>query len=137
MAAARVPGQLGDVEHQARPWPPPTSEQLEDSAGQPVVAVASVARQSNDVEQDASPSPPGLGDQLEDLAQKLRGRESETRVRILLQDMSVLQAWQQSKGKRGPSHAERDEMLKVGTRWSVRGKLGSKKRPAAGVAQDL
>ena len=137
MAAARVPRQLGDVEQEARPSPPRTSDQLEDSAGKPVFAVASVARRSDDVEQDASRSPPRLGDQLEDLARKLRGRESENRARNLLQDMSVLQAWQQSKGKRGASNAERDRMLKVGTRWSVRGKLGGKKRPAADVAQDL
>ena len=172
-AAARVPGQLGDVEQEARPSPPPTSdqpedsagqaslataserwqsddvellasplsprtgEQLQNSAGQPVFAVASVARHSDDVQQEASRSPPRLGDQLEDLARKLRGRESESRARALLQDMSVLRAWQQSKGKRGPSNAERDRMLKVGTRWSVQGKLGSKKRPAADVAQEL
>ena len=172
-AATRVPGQLGDVEQEARPSPPPTSdqpedsagqaslatalerwqsddvellaspssprtgEQLQNSAGQPVLPFASVARHNDDVEQEASRSPPRLGDQLEDLARKLRGRESESRARILLQDMSVLRAWQQSTGKRGASHAERDAMLKVGTRWSVQGKLGGKKRPAADVAQEL
>ena len=137
-AATRVPGQLGDdVELLASPSSPRTGEQLQNSAGQPVLPFASVARHSDDVEQEASRSPPRLGDQLEDLARKLRGRESESRARILLQDMSVLRAWQQSTGKRGAPNAERDAMLKVGTRWSVQGKLGGKKRPAADVAQDL
>ena len=136
-AAARVPGQLGDVEQEARPSPPPTSDQPEDSAGQPVLPFASVSQQNDDVQQEASRSPPRQGDQLEDLARKLRGRESESRARVLLQDMSVLRAWQQSTAKRGASHAERDAMLKVGTRWSVQGKLGGKKRPAADVAQEL
>ena len=173
-AAARVLGQLGDVEQEARPSPSPTSDQREDSAGQAslatalerwqsndvellaspssprtgeqlensaekhVFAVASVARHSDDMEQDASRSPPRLGDQLEDLAWKLRGRESESRARILLRDMSVLQTWQQqSKEKRGTSNATRDTMLKVGTRWSVQGMLAGKKRLPADVAQEL
>ena len=121
-AAARVLGQLGDVEQEARPSPPPTSDRREDSAEKLVFAVAAVARHSDDMEQDASRSPPRLRDQLEDLAWKLRGRESESRARILLQDMSVLQTWQQQiKEKPGASHATRDTMLKVGTRWSVQG----------------
>ena len=96
------------------------------------------ARHSDDMEQDASRSPPRLGDQLEDLAWKLRGRESESRARILLQDMSVLRAWQQqSKEKRGASHATRNTMLKVATRWSVQRKLAGKQRLAADVAQEL
>ena len=73
----------------------------------------------DDVEQAASPSSSCTGDPLENMMQKLRMRESEHHARVLLQDMSVLRAWKQSKGKRGASHAERDAMLKVGTRWSV------------------
>ena len=37
-AAARVLGQLGDVEQEARPSPPPTSDQREDSDGQASLA---------------------------------------------------------------------------------------------------
>ncbi len=92
---------------------PSTSEQPKDNA-------------SDDMKQEASQSPPSVGEQLEDLAQKLRGRESEGRAKILLQDMSVLQAWQQSHEKLGASNAKRDAMFKVGTRWSVHGKLAGK-----------
>ena len=66
-------------------------------------------------------------DRLVAMMQKLRMQESGGRARVLLQDMAVLRAWQQSKGKRGASNAERDTMLKVGTRWSVQGKLGGAK----------
>ena len=90
------------------------------------------------MEQAASPSSSCTGDRLEDMMQKLRMRESESRARILLEDMSVLRAWQQqSKEKRGASHATRNSMLKVATRWSVQRKLAGKHRLAADVAQEL
>ena len=107
------------------------------NAGQPVLGTVPGSCARDDVEQAVSPSSSCTGDRLVDMMQKLRMRESEGRARVLLQDMSVLRAWQQSKGKRGAPNAERDTMLKVGTRWSVQRKLGGKKRPAADVAQEL
>ncbi len=91
----------------------------------------------NDMEHAALPSSSSSSDRLADMMQKLRLRESEGPVKLLLQDMSVLRAWQQCKGKRGPSNAERNTMLKLGPRWSVQGKIAGKKRPYAIVAQEL
>ena len=71
------------------------------------------------------------------MLEKLRTRESEGRAKVLLEDMSVLREWQQRQGKCGASHAEREAMLKVATRWSVQRKLGGKHRSAADVAREL
>ena len=70
-AAARVLGQLGDVEQEARPSPPPTSDQREDSAGQASLATALERWQSNDVELLASPSSPRTGERLENSTERL------------------------------------------------------------------
>ena len=69
-AAARVLGQLGDVEQEARLSPPPTSDQREDSARQASLATALEWWQSNDVELLASPSSPRTGEQLENSAER-------------------------------------------------------------------
>ena len=128
-----------EAKHKFARTPVPESQNAGSAsrAEQPVLGTVPGSCARDDVEQAVSPSSSCTGDRLVDMMQKLRMRESEGRARVLLQDMSVLRAWQQSNGKRGASHAERNTMLKVGTRWSVQRKLRGKLRPAEDVAQDL
>ena len=113
---------------------------LNSSAAQPATATAlPEAIELSMKKTKTADAADGTADRLSQLTlPEVHARLSQPSFQLsaqsLLDDMGILEQW---RSLQHPSNSVRGAMLKLGSRWDVKGKVQGRKRPPADVAKEL